>query len=272
MARLEIREELERVRIVAARARLPVEPGHGLEVVVHHVREGCIQRFERALDAPPEIRHEDLDFRTGRALAHRADAVDEVTRAAVFQVVAVHARNDDVGEAERGDRLREVLRLLGIWRERPSMGDVAERTAPRAQVPQDHEGRGAFSEALADVGAGGFLAYGVQIIFAQDALDVVKTRTGRGGAHADPLGLGEALGRRKGDRNARFGEALLFLDGCRHLSSMSRAMRRPSSSPIPCASASTPCARACVTARPGYPQGSIAENGARSISTLSATP
>src|SRR5213083_1047631 len=32
-------------------------------------------------------------------LVHRADAVDEVTRAAVFQVVAVHARNDDVGEA-----------------------------------------------------------------------------------------------------------------------------------------------------------------------------
>src|SRR3981081_3492440 len=48
---------------------------------------------ERALQAPSEIRHEDLDFRPGRALPHRADAVDEMTRAAVLQVVAIHARD-----------------------------------------------------------------------------------------------------------------------------------------------------------------------------------
>src|SRR5438552_12675249 len=144
-----------------------------------------------------------------------------------------------------------MLRLLVIGRERPSVRDVAEGAAPRAQVPQDHEGRGAFSEALTDVGTGGFLAHGVKIVLAEDLLDLVKARTGRGGAHADPLGFGEALCRRERDRDARLREALLLFDGRRHLSSMSRAMRRASSSPISAASARTPCARICVTARPG---------------------
>jgi len=85
MARLEMREELERVRIVATRPRLPVKPGHGLEIVVHHVRERRVQRLERALQAPSEIRHEDLDFRPGRALPHPRGCSRRVTRAAVLQ-------------------------------------------------------------------------------------------------------------------------------------------------------------------------------------------
>ena len=97
-------------------------------------------------------------------------------RAAVPQVVAVDAGDDDVGECKQRDGLRQVRGLLGIGRERPAVRDVAERAAARADVAEDHERRGALAEALADVRAGGFLAHRVQARVAQDALDLVEAR------------------------------------------------------------------------------------------------
>ena len=94
------------MRIVAARPRPPVEPGNGFKVVIHHVGERLVEHAERALQAPPEIGHEDLDLRPRRALAHRADAIDEVFRAAVLEVIPVDARDDHVGERKLRDRPR----------------------------------------------------------------------------------------------------------------------------------------------------------------------
>ena len=51
-----------------------------------------------------------------RPLAHRADAVDEMLRAAVPQVVAIDAGDDDVRELQRGDGVSQMRRLLGIGR------------------------------------------------------------------------------------------------------------------------------------------------------------
>jgi len=51
---------------------------------------------ERAVHAPAEVGHQHLDLRLRRALANRADAVDEVLRAAVAEIVAVDARDHDV--------------------------------------------------------------------------------------------------------------------------------------------------------------------------------
>ena len=87
---------------------------------------------------------------------------------------------------------REVARLLGIQRERPAVRHVAERAAARAQVAHDHEGGGAVAEALADVRAGRFLAHGVQLLLAQDLLDLGEALAAAG-AHADPLGLAQRL-------------------------------------------------------------------------------
>src|SRR5258708_27048257 len=115
-------------------------------------------------------------------------------------------------------------------------------------MAEDHKGRGALAEALADVGARGFLAHRVKIVLAEDLLDLVETRAGRGGAHADPLGLCEPFGRNERDRNARLRHALLFFEG-RHLS-ISRAIRRTRPSPLSLAPARTPCARGCLGARP----------------------
>src|SRR5512132_592336 len=104
-------------------------------------------------------------------LANRADAVDEVRSAAVTQIVAIDTRDDDITQAECGDRPREVDRLVGIERQRPPMADIAERTAPRADVAHDHERGRALAEAFADVRARCFLAHRVKPVLAEDPLD-----------------------------------------------------------------------------------------------------
>src|SRR4051812_48892623 len=113
-------------------------------------------------------------------------------RAAVPEVVAVDAGDHHVGELQLRDRFGEVPRLLGVGRERPAVRDVAKRAAPRADVAEDHERRRALAEAFGDVRAGRFLADGVQVLLAQDVLDLVEARVGARGAHADPGWLGQA--------------------------------------------------------------------------------
>src|SRR5207244_1479585 len=80
-------------------------------------------------------------------------------------------------------------RLLGIGRQRLAVADVAERATPGAQVAEDHESRGALAEALADIGAGGFFAHGVQLVLAQDLFDLVEARGVAAGLDAYPRGL-----------------------------------------------------------------------------------
>jgi hypothetical protein len=114
----------------------------------------------------------------GRQLARLADAVDEVAGAAVAQVVAVDAGDHHVLQLQRGDGLGQVLRLVHVQRVGPAVADVAERAAAGALVAHDHEGGRALAEAFADVGAGGFLAHRVQVVLAQDLLDLVEARGG----------------------------------------------------------------------------------------------
>ena len=133
------------MRVVGARPRLLVQARHRLEVVVHHVGRRVTEDVERALQPAAEIGHQHLDPRGRRVQAHGADAVDEMLRAAVAQVVAVHARDHDVAKLQRRDRLREVDGLVRVERQRPAVADVAERAAPRADVAHDHERRGALA-------------------------------------------------------------------------------------------------------------------------------
>src|SRR5206468_6464760 len=48
------------------------------------------------------------------------------------------------------DGFGEMPRLLGVRGERTAVRHVAERAAARADVAEDHEGRGALAEALGD--------------------------------------------------------------------------------------------------------------------------
>ena len=160
--------------VIRTGARLLVEPRHGFEIVVHDVGRALGQDIERDVEPAAEIRHEHFDTRLRRALAHRAYAVLEMPRAAVAQIVAVDARDDDVLELQRRDRFGKMQRFLGIGRKRPAVRDVAERAAARAQVAEDHESRRAFAETLADVGARRFLAHRMELVLAQDLLDFLE--------------------------------------------------------------------------------------------------
>ena len=254
------------MRVIRARARLLVEPRHGLEVVVHHVRRRLAQDGERAVEPAAEVRHQHLDLRAGRMRAHRADAVDEVRSAAVAQVVAVDAGDHDVFEFQRGDRPREIERLVRVERQRPPMPDVAERAAARADVAHDHERRRALAEALADIRAGRLLAHRMQVVLAQDLLDLGKARGGRR-AHADPVGLLQPLGGHDLDRDARSLGGALVLDArgigggrdCRgrvrdvHGQRCVRFVARIGASSAPADSGvrMTERSASCVTLRPG---------------------
>src|SRR6185437_10370385 len=95
-------------------------------------------------------------------------------RAAIAKIIAIHARDDDVAQPQRGDRPGKIDWLLAIQRERTAVPDVAERAAPRADVAHDHERRRALAEAFSDVRTRRFLAHRVQSVLAQDLLDLVK--------------------------------------------------------------------------------------------------
>src|SRR6185369_13054788 len=221
-----------------------------------------------------------------RKLAHGAYAIDEVPGAAVAKIVPIHAGDDHVAQAERGDRLREIQRLVGVERQRTAVAHVAERAPPRAEVAHDHERRCALAEALADVRARRFLAHRVQLVVAQDPLDLVEPRRRRC-AHADPVRLLEPF--RGNDLYRVFGEyarglgAALVLDARRvrfgiptlfHRHVPRRWAMRIGASPAPARSTDigTPRSASCVTASPRYPHGSMSSNGARSIAMFTARP
>ena len=98
---------------------------------------------------------------------------------------------------------RQVARLLGVERIGPAVRHVAERAAARAQVAHDHEGGGAVAEAFADVRARRFLAHGVQLVLAQDLLDLVEARLGEPARTRIQSGFFSARDRHDLDRNAR---------------------------------------------------------------------
>ncbi|MNT08669.1 hypothetical protein D3C72_1434170 [compost metagenome] len=212
MQLLELGQQLQGMHVVRARTRLLVQTRHGFQVVVHDVGRAGVQDGQRAVQAAAEVGDQHFDAGGGRQFADVRDAIHEVAGAAVAQVVAVHRGDDHVRQLHRGDGAREVLGFFGVQRVGAAMAHITERAAARALVAHDHERGGALAEALADVRARGFFADRVQIVFAQDALDVVEARAGRGGLHADPLGLLQAFGRNDLDGNARrLGLRLLLL-------------------------------------------------------------
>ncbi len=93
---------------------------------------------------------------------------------------------DRVREAERGDRVGDALRLVGVERERLARVDLAEAARPRAAVAVDHERRGAIGPALVDVRAAGLLAHGVQVEPAGQLLQL-EVAVVEAGPHAHPV-------------------------------------------------------------------------------------
>ena len=59
------------------------------------------------------------------------------------------------------------------------MGDIAKGTTPRTDIAHDHEGSRTLGKALTQIRAGGFLANGVEIIFAQACFQLLDAIAGR---------------------------------------------------------------------------------------------
>ena len=104
------------------------------------------------------------------------------------QIVAVDRGDDDVAQAQLRHRIGDAGGFVGGERSGLAGGDVAEGAGAGAGVAHDHHGGVALRPALADVGAGGFLAHGDQAVVAHQGAGLVIDRM-RGRLDPDPGGL-----------------------------------------------------------------------------------
>ena len=189
-------QQAQRGIIARARADHRIEPRDGFQIVVVHVRSRGDDRLDGGLVLVAEIRGEDLDRRGRARLADRLDHLDELARAAVGQVVAVHRGDDDMLQAHLHRRLGDMLGLQRIDLAGHAGLDVAEAAGARADVAQDHHRRVFLGPALADIRARRFLAHGDEVLRAHQRAGLGEPFRG-GGLDADPVGLADALGARQ---------------------------------------------------------------------------
>src|SRR6185312_12972077 len=155
-------QEAQRMEIARARPYLAVEPRHGFEIVVEHVGPRRDDDLERAV-LLEKIGRQHFDGGIRRVLADRFDGAGELRGAAVGQIVAIDRGNDDVVEAELRHRLADARRLMRIEQIGPPGRDIAEGAGAGADAAEDHYRGMTFLPALADIRAGRFLAYGVEL-------------------------------------------------------------------------------------------------------------
>ena len=269
------------MRVVRAGSRHPIQAGDGLQVVVENIRRGFRQRVQRLRHPSPKVGDEDFHAHAGGGFSQSGNAFGEVSGAAVAEVVAIHAGDDDMRQAEFGDGAGEVLRLRRVGRVRASVGDIAERTAAGAEVAENHKGRRSLSETLADVGAGRFFANGMQVVFAEEALDFGEAGV-VGGAGANPRGLARfGVGDGDNPNGIARGFVKAALVGCGdgsrfhykgNLSQTASAMVAPRSLRMASEVSETPKSERLRTGRFSQPQGLMSAKGERSAWQLRETP
>ena len=129
-------QELQRAVILGLRADLVVEPRDGFDVVVEDF--GLLVEDElQGVPVAAEIGDEDFDAGAGGLQADLADRLGPDRRAAVGQLVAVDAGDDDVLEVHRARRLRrrggvrpDRASAAGRWRCGRSRSERVQ-TSPR---------------------------------------------------------------------------------------------------------------------------------------------
>src|ERR1700733_3380366 len=174
-------------RELGAAAGDGVEAGYDLDVVVEHVGALGDDLGERHLLAL-EVGGGHLDLAAGCLAADLADDADEGGGALVGEVVAVDRGDDGVAQSHARDRARDAGGLERVVPGGLAGLDVAEATAARAGVAEDHERGGASLPALADVRAGGLLADGVQVLIANQLRELAVALPA-GGRHLEPRRL-----------------------------------------------------------------------------------
>jgi hypothetical protein len=167
---LEALQQIQRVLIIGAGPGLPVQPRHGFQIVIEHIGRLPLQKIQRHVHPSAKIRDQSFDDDARLPGAHRPDAVREMRRAAVAQIVAIHRGDDHILQAHRRHGPGQMFRFWGVERVRPTVAHVAERTAPGADVAHDHESGRAVAEAFAEIGATGFFTDRVQMVVPQNLL------------------------------------------------------------------------------------------------------
>ena len=184
-------EQFQRCAVAAARARHAIEPRHGLDVVIEHVRAGVEHRAQRRLDAL-EVGNQHLDAArrararaSARIVSAKMNAPPSARSSRSTEVITANCRPmRATASATRAGSA--VSSSFGRAVRHGAVGAGA-----RADVAEDHERRRAVVPALADVGAARVLAHGVQLQVLHDPLEPeVVVRPGR--ADLQPVGLGLA--------------------------------------------------------------------------------
>ncbi len=171
------RQHVERLPVIRLRPHPPVQPRHGLHVVVEDVRPG-LQHARHGIQVAAKIRRQHFHPRLRQRPPHLAHGFGEMARPAVFQIVAVHAGDHHVAQIHVRRHARHVGRLVRV-EPHVLLGRIpfrhrAESAAARAVVAQNHERGGAAVEAFMDIGAARRFANRVQVQLPQPALQPVQ--------------------------------------------------------------------------------------------------
>ena len=101
------REDRQAPGVARGRPHGPLQTGHGLDVVVQHIRTCSKDRIERG-DVALAVGDEHLDGDVRRRTAHGSDRLDEPTRTAVLEIVTRDCGDDCVGDAHPAHCLRHA--------------------------------------------------------------------------------------------------------------------------------------------------------------------
>ena len=154
-------QQAQRRIIARARPYCWVKPRHGFKVVIVHIRACGNDRLDRGLGFVTEVRCQNFNRRVWRIAAQRLNDLYELTGAAIRQVIAVNGRNDNMFKAHLGRCNRHMLWFKRVNRAWHPCFNVAERTSPCANIPQDHHRSMLLRPAFADIGTRRFFAHGV---------------------------------------------------------------------------------------------------------------
>jgi hypothetical protein len=159
-------KHVERLPVTCLRANTAVEPRHSFHIVIEYVRRG-VQHARDRIQIAAEIGRQYLKASCRQRLLHLPDSFGEMRRAAVPQIVAIHARDDDVSQLHPGRHTSDVRRLEGVELHLVNTGVAfwhgTKTASPGAKIPENHEGRCAPVEAVVNIRTPGRFAHRVQI-------------------------------------------------------------------------------------------------------------
>jgi len=183
-----VEEKLESPLVTRAGADNAIKARHGFGVVIQDFR-ARIDDGADGLAIALEVGDEDFDA-AARGLA--ADFLNNECKgpgAAEVVVVAIDAGDHCVEQPQFSHGLGNPARLVEIDRFGAALGHGAKAATARAQIAEHHEGGRLVVPALANVGAMGAFAHGVQGERAGQALEVVVVLAD-GSTGLEPLRFG----------------------------------------------------------------------------------